>query len=197
MDHARVAEIFDRLNREVWLITAAAGPRRGGLIATFVSPASIVPELPRVVVGLARHHHTHDLVEAGGAFALHLLGEHQLDLVWRFGLRSGRDVDKLADLPCREGSTGVPILEDVPGWLECRVEARLSTGDRTLFLAEVVDGGRGDGWPTLTAPRLRELAPAERLRELREQLHHDAAVDAVAIRDWRRGREASGGPSPG
>src|SRR5438045_1414450 len=98
MDPGAIAGLFAALDREVWLVTAAAGGRRGGLIATFVNQASIVPDLPRVVIGLARQHHTWELVEASGAFALHLLGEEHLDLVWRFGLPSGRIVDKLADL---------------------------------------------------------------------------------------------------
>ena len=51
--------------------TAGAGADRGGLIATFVSQASIVPDLPRVLVGLGKRHHTRGLVEASGAFGLH------------------------------------------------------------------------------------------------------------------------------
>jgi hypothetical protein len=52
-----VASLFARTDRELWLLTAAARGRRGGLIATFVSQASIVPDLPRVLVGLAKQHY--------------------------------------------------------------------------------------------------------------------------------------------
>src|SRR6516225_194631 len=95
------ASLFARTDRELWLLTAAAGGRRGGLIATFVSQASIVPDLPRVVVGIAKQHHTWGLIEASGAFALHLLSADELDWVWRFGLQSGRDSDKLDGLATR------------------------------------------------------------------------------------------------
>src|SRR5262245_22118856 len=126
------------LDRELWLVTAQAGGRRGGLIATHVSSASIVPEMPRMLLGLARQHFTWELVEASGAFALHLLGAHNLEWVWQFGLDSGRDHDKLAGFPVRVAVTGSPILEDAIGWLDCKVEQRLDGGDRTLYLAEVV-----------------------------------------------------------
>src|SRR6516225_7315894 len=106
------ASLFARTDRELWLLTATASGRRGGLIATFVSQASIVPDLPRVIVGIAKQHHTHGLIEASGAFALHLIGEEHLDWVWRFGLRSGRDADKLAGLTATAGTTGSPILAD-------------------------------------------------------------------------------------
>ena len=47
MNSAAASALFRRLDREIWVVTARAGEGRGGLIATFVSQASIVPELPR------------------------------------------------------------------------------------------------------------------------------------------------------
>src|SRR5438309_560876 len=87
------------LDREIWLVTAAHQERRGGLVATFVNQASIVPELPRMLVGIAKQHHTHGLIAASRAFTLHLLDESQLAWVWRFGLESGHATDKFADMP--------------------------------------------------------------------------------------------------
>jgi flavin reductase (DIM6/NTAB) family NADH-FMN oxidoreductase RutF len=188
MDATAAATLFAWLDREVWLVTAGAGPRRGGLIATFVSEASIVPDLPRVLVGLARQHHTWDLVEASGAFALHLLGEQHVELVWRFGLHSGRDVDKFAGLGIRTEATGSPLLEDAVGWLDCRVEDRLDTGDRTVYLAAVLQAQVTHFAPPLTVKRLLELAPPEQLAELKRQRHSDSYRDAEAILAWRRER---------
>jgi flavin reductase (DIM6/NTAB) family NADH-FMN oxidoreductase RutF len=169
----------------LWLLTAASGGQRGGLIATFVSQASIVPDLPRVLVGLAKQHHTWGLVEASGAFALHLLGEEHLSRVWRFGLQSGRDVDKLDGPRVTIGATGSPILTDTLGWLECRVESRMDTGDRTVYLAEVVRGETTREGLPLTVQRLIQIASPERLRELKEQMARDIGIDGAAIRAWR------------
>jgi flavin reductase (DIM6/NTAB) family NADH-FMN oxidoreductase RutF len=160
--------------------------RRSGLIATFVSEASIVTDLPRVLVGLGKHHHTRDLVESSGAFALHLLAERNLDWVWHFGLQSGRDTDKFAGLRVRQGPTGSPLLDDGIGWLDCRVETRMDTGDRTLYLAEVVQGQVTHFAPPLTQRRLLELAPPHCLIELKRLRHLDSYVDAGAIRAWRQ-----------
>ena len=139
MDFDAVSSLFNKLDRELWLITAQAGDRRGGLIATFVSRASLIPSLPRMMLGLAKHHYTHELIETSGAFCMHLIGEEHLDWVWRFGLRSGREFDKLAGLVTQLGATGSPILMGVPAWLDCRVEMRMDTGDRTIYLAEIID----------------------------------------------------------
>jgi flavin reductase (DIM6/NTAB) family NADH-FMN oxidoreductase RutF len=177
-----------RLDPAIWLVTAQAGSRRGGLIATFVNPASIVPELPRVVVGLAKQHYTWQLVEAGGSFALHLLGERHIDLVWRFGLSSARQTDKFSGLTVLPGVTASPLLADVLGWMQCKVESKLDTGDRTLYLAEVIGGQLESDDPPLTVSRMVELAPPDRRAELKRRMEFDAAVDAAAIRAWRQAR---------
>jgi flavin reductase (DIM6/NTAB) family NADH-FMN oxidoreductase RutF len=185
MKPADIAALFNSLDRELWLVTARHEARRGGLIATCVSQASIVPELPRVLVGLAKQHFTCELVEASGSFALHLLGERHLDWVWRFGLQSGRDGDKLSGLPHTEKRSGSPVLTDALGYLDCRVESRLDGGDRTFYLAEVLDGMIDRSAPALTFKRMLQLAPPDRLQALKQALHRDELVDAEAIRAWR------------
>jgi flavin reductase (DIM6/NTAB) family NADH-FMN oxidoreductase RutF len=189
MDTSTASTLFACLNRELWLVTAQAGSARGGLIATFVSDASIVASLPRVLVGLARQHHTWEVVEASGAFTLHLLGEDNLDWVWRFGLASGRLRDKFEGLAVRTAATGSPVLEGTLGWLDCRVEARLDGGDRTVYLAEVLAGSGKPVAPPLTTQRLLQLAPPHLLAELQRQRLEDAQVDADAIRTWRQLRK--------
>lgn len=181
------AALFAALDRELWVVTASAGGRRGGLLATAVCQASLSPHTPRVLVGLAKHHHTWELVEASGALALHLLDEDRLDLAWHFGLHSGRDRDKLDGLNVTTAATKSPILSDTPGWLDCRVEDRLDTGDRTVYLAEVVQahwrGGR-----ILTLKRLIERASPERLQQLRHLVEQDRVLEAAAVRRWRERR---------
>jgi flavin reductase (DIM6/NTAB) family NADH-FMN oxidoreductase RutF len=115
---------------------------------------------------------------------MHLLGEDQVELVWRFGLASGRDVDKWSGVSCDDAAGG-PRLAGVVAWLDCRVEASLDTGDRMLYLAEVLAGRSERDDPPLTMRRLIQVASPERLRELKEGLIRDAAVDAAAIRAWR------------
>ncbi len=181
--------LFDRLDREVWIVTAADEGRRAGLVATFVSPASIAREFPRLLAGFGKTHETWKFIERSGAFAAHLIEETQLDLVWRFGLESSRDADKFAGLAIKTGATGSPILERALAWFDCRVEGRLDTGDRTVYLAEVVGGAfRHEGKP-LRLQRLIELAPPDKLAVLRDQLQADAAHDAEMIRQWRRGEK--------
>jgi flavin reductase (DIM6/NTAB) family NADH-FMN oxidoreductase RutF len=180
------------LDPVLWVVTAGDGRSNGVLVATFVNTASIVKELPRVVVAIAKHHRTWELIEAGNAFALHLLREQHADWATRFGIESGRAVDKLAGIEYRAGGSGSPILVDAAGWLDCRVEDRLDTGDRTLYLAEVIEARAPRPGLVLTFKAWLSRLTAEQRATLRERLAADASVDAAAIRAWRSGR--AGGP---
>jgi len=185
MDATAAATLFAWIDREVWLLTSRHGDVRAGLIATTVTPASIVPDMPRVLVALACQHHTWAAVEASGAFTLHLLCERNLDLVWRFGLRSSREGDKFAGLDVGESPSGCPLIAGTVGWLDCKVEARQEIGDRSVYVAEVTRGEVTHFAPPLTTRRLMELAPAGKLGELQRRRHQDGFRDAEAIRLWR------------
>lgn len=182
-----VDQILQSTDRELWLVTARAGGRAGGLIATCVVPASIVPDMPRVLVGLSKRHHTQELAAAGRAFVLHLLRADQHDLIERFGLQSGRDVDKFDGLDVVAGETGSPRLTAAAAWLECRIEAELDGGDRVFYLAEVVDAGCATPpAPFLMISEFLHDASPETLQTLRDQRAQDAVHDAEAIRRRRK-----------
>lgn len=185
---SHVNDILRLPDRELWLITSGTLEQPAGLIATFVNNASIVPGLPRMICGVAKQHHTWKQIETSRAFVLHLLDESHLDWVWRFGLQTGRTADKFAGLETNSSVTHCPRLAGAVAWLDCRVEMSMDTGDRTIYLAEIVDGRLEKSTALLTLKRLLELAPPERLRELRDGMARDAAVDTAAIQTWRRER---------
>jgi flavin reductase (DIM6/NTAB) family NADH-FMN oxidoreductase RutF len=181
-----INDLLQRVERVLWLVTSQMGARRNGLIATFVTAASIVQRQPRMVVGIANHHYTHELIEHSGLMALHLLKESQLDWVWRFGTQSGRTTNKFAGLATRRASHGSPVLVDAMGWVEGLVETKMHTGDRTVYLIELVDGQHGDlTEQPLTEARLRELAPPDKRNLLKQLLRRDANIDARNIQSWR------------
>lgn len=182
-----VEALFARLDPKIWLLTAQHGPRNG-LIATCVMPASI--SAPRILVCLSKLHYTTELVRASGAFGLHLLAEEQLSWVWRLGLETGRERPKLVGLPSRQGQTGSPILADVAGWVECRVETEMDVGDRFIILGEVVDGATDPAREPLTMEKVIQNSPPDKLEQLREARQRDAASDAAAIMAWRENKAA-------
>jgi flavin reductase (DIM6/NTAB) family NADH-FMN oxidoreductase RutF len=166
-------------------VTAAHGDAASGQIAVSVHGASIVPDRPRLTAALWKHNYTHDLVQAAGVLAVHLLAEQQDDMVFRLGLRSGRDIDKLAGLTRGRGGTGCPLLDGCLAIYECRVLNAMDGGDMTVFLAEVVAAhGGADGEP-LWWRDLRPRMPAAEAAAWESKIGRDIAnarliMDAIA-----------------
>ncbi|WOR16307.1 flavin reductase family protein [Hyphomonas sp. FCG-A18] len=67
-------------------------------------------------------------------FAVHILGENQIELSQRFA-RSG--ADKFASLPVTKGIGDVPLLEGCAARLECSIYDRHAAGDHVIYLGEV------------------------------------------------------------
>ena len=180
-----IGAVFHLYDPPLWLVTSAHGERRGGFIATFVVRASIVAELPRMVVGVARHHHTWGLIEASGRLALQLLAADDLEAVWRFGLASGHETDKLAGLEPQRTPDGNPLYPDAMSWLDCRVEASQDSGDRSIYLTAVTGGAVLRQGPVLGVAGLLEQAPPDRREALDRLYARDQRTDAAAIRAFR------------
>lgn len=179
-----IENIFRTLRREVWIVTAAANNRRGGLLATWVSPASIDRDRPVVLIGIAPNHFTAELIDASRAFAAHLLHPDQTATAFDFAIGSGRDRDKFATHPATAGVTGSPVLDSSLAWLECRVFARLATGDRNYYWADVVASQWSAGTP-LTDRDLFAAASDEQKRLLIANRDDDVRLQQAWHTAWR------------
>lgn len=169
-----IDSILRLVDREIWIVTAAADGRRGGLCATWVSVASLDPDRPVVVAGLAPNHFTTELVSASGCFGLHMLRTDQASLALNFAIGSGRDRDKFAGVSLSTGSTGSPLLADCLASLECRVFSRYDTGDRWYFWADVVVGEK---WCD-DQPLCEQALIAAASNEQRQLLLHNRREDS-------------------
>jgi flavin reductase (DIM6/NTAB) family NADH-FMN oxidoreductase RutF len=184
-DLTQIDTVLRLVDREVWVVTAAGGGRRGGLVATWVGPASINRERPVILAGLGPNHHTTELVQESRAFVAHLLRSDQIETAWNFAKDSGHERDKFSDLAATEGQTGAPILTDCLAWSDCRVFARYDAGDRLVFWADVVAAGQSASGPALCEQELfRRLS-----EEQRQVLMKAREADVVALRPgherWR------------
>ncbi len=182
----QIERVLGLVRRELWIVTAETGGRRGGLVATWVASASIDREHPTVLIGIAPNHFTCELIDGSGRFGLHLLSREQLDLVWNFAIGSGRERDKLAGLETFLAETGSPLLRDCVAWLDCRVFTAERTGDRVFYWADVVAGEVLSQETPLTDADLMELASPEQRRMLRANRDEDVALQRPAQQAWRR-----------
>jgi flavin reductase (DIM6/NTAB) family NADH-FMN oxidoreductase RutF len=199
---AAVNAVFHLYDPPVWLVTARDGHRPGGFIATSTTRASILPDLPRMLLAVAKHHHTWGLIETSRTFALHLLASDDIESVRRFGLATGHEVDKFAGLPpgsIADTPNGSPLILGAVCWLDCKVESGMDIGDRITYVAEVTGGAVLRDVPILTVAGLLRKASETDRAEMKRLYEQDQDLDRGAILDWRRvhGSAADSDPANG
>ncbi len=185
-NQASVEAVVKLVDREIWVVTAADGPRQGGLTATWVSLASIDPERPILLAGIGPNHATAELIDASRHYVAHLLHPDQGELAWNFAHGSSRDRDKLAGLATRDGPGNAPILVDSLAWLACRVIHRYDAGDRLFYWGEVVAGERvAAAVPLREQAFVRSLTDIQR-QELAASRDADIALQRPLGEEWRQ-----------
>ena len=117
--------------RQRWSISAAT--------VNWVTQASFKP--PLVAVGVKADFQIHDIIKTAGNFALNVLGNGQQGTAYSFFKPAERDGQKISGELFRAGSTGVPVLENTPAFVECRLVTTVEEGDHSIFVGEVVDAG--------------------------------------------------------
>jgi flavin reductase (DIM6/NTAB) family NADH-FMN oxidoreductase RutF len=121
------------------------GERLGLTVGSLVS-LSLEP--PLVGVAVSRQAAMHELLRAARRFGLSLLAADQAAVAQHFA----RGVPPIAiwhGIASHDGVTGVPLVDDALGWIECRLDAEHPAGDHTFFVGEVAALRRGRTAPAL------------------------------------------------
>jgi flavin reductase (DIM6/NTAB) family NADH-FMN oxidoreductase RutF len=141
---------YDRLRRRVlWKMpyglyvvgSTDGGERRNGMTINWVTQLSFDPKL--IGVSIEQSAITHELVAAGGCFALSLVDLEDRAIVRKFTKPVEADLTAktLNGFPYVEKVTGAPVLEQAVAYVDCRVAQQVAVGHHTLFIGEVVDSG--------------------------------------------------------
>jgi flavin reductase (DIM6/NTAB) family NADH-FMN oxidoreductase RutF len=105
----------------------------------WVTQASFAP--PLVVVGVKADSQIHAIIKESKAFALNVLGKDQGATAFTFFKPAVREGQTVSGESFRSGTTGAPILEAAPAFVECRLVESVERGDHSIFVGEVVEAG--------------------------------------------------------
>jgi flavin reductase (DIM6/NTAB) family NADH-FMN oxidoreductase RutF len=122
----------------IYVLTADDG--KGNIAAAtvnWVTQSAFVP--PLVVVGVKADSGTYQTVKAARTFALNMLGKDQKGLAFTFFKPVNVSDGKLSGQAYRKGESGVPILVDAPGAVECKVTSIVEQGDHHIVVGEVIE----------------------------------------------------------
>jgi flavin reductase (DIM6/NTAB) family NADH-FMN oxidoreductase RutF len=178
--------IFSLTNHEMFVVTARHQLRENGQIATWIVPATLVPDTPRIVAVLSPRNFTHTLIENSGRFVVNMLADEQSDLVPLFGLVSGNEIDKFDGLDIRRTSSGLPVLPDTCGWAECVIITMIDSGDRRIYLADIVEQHLHPGKTPLRKTEAFSHQPPDIRHLLKEKHRLDGIRDTLLQKKFGR-----------
>jgi len=91
-----------------------------------------------ISVCLKKESNSYEVVKQRGEFILHLLEDNQKEMAKSFFKPTNFEDGKINGHDFKFENK-IPLLENIPAYLQCRVIDILENGDHPLFLAEVAD----------------------------------------------------------
>ena len=130
---------FGKISYGLYVISSFSENRLNGQIANTVFQVTSDPSA--VAVSINKQNLTHAFIKESGKLSVSVLAKSApMELIGRFGFKSGRDISKFDGLNHRLGVTGAPIvLDHTTAAFEVAVRNELDCGSHTIFVGEVVE----------------------------------------------------------
>ena len=129
-----------KLSYGLFVLTAKDGDKDNGcIINTAIQVAS---EPNQLSISVNKANLTHDMVLKTGVFTVSAISQRAgFDLFKRFGMQSGRDVDKFAGFDaCARAANGLYYITEGTNAFFCgKVTQSIDLGSHTLFIASIED----------------------------------------------------------
>lgn len=128
-----------QLSYGLYIVTSAKGDKLNGQIANTLF--QITSEPPAIAVSINKQNLTHEFIHDSRVFAASILSQDTpLSFIGNFGFKSGRDIDKFAQVNYKIGKTGAPIvLDHALGYLEAKVINEVDVGTHTIFTGDLIE----------------------------------------------------------
>ncbi len=138
MTKAPYDAVLGRVPSGIFILTTGTGDRSTGMLASWVMQAGFEP--PAVTIAVKKDRYIGDRLKAGEPFALNMVGKGQGSLLKHFGNGFAPEEPAFVGIETTLAATGVPLLADCVGHLECEPTTHTESGDHLIFVARVVRG---------------------------------------------------------
>jgi flavin reductase (DIM6/NTAB) family NADH-FMN oxidoreductase RutF len=145
IDQDEFRSVMGRFASGVTVVTTIndEGEDEGMTVSAFCS-LSLTP--PLVLCCVDHSAAMYDTLSTADGFIVNILSEKQESLARRF---SGPDPNRFDGIGYSRGTSGIAVLDDVLGYLECRREATHVGGDHSIYVGEVEFAAASEGRPLL------------------------------------------------
>ncbi|WP_197527092.1 flavin reductase family protein [Pirellulimonas nuda] len=138
-DHTDPLAALGRVPSGIFILTAGAGERATGMLASWVMQAGFEP--PMVTVAVKQGRYVAQWLTEGTPFVLNQLAEGQSALMKHFAKGFEPNEPAFQGLEVSSTASGAPALAAALGRLECEPTSHVDSGDHRIFLARVTGGG--------------------------------------------------------
>lgn len=110
-------------------------------IITLAWVGTVNSDPPMVSISVRPERYSYNIIKETGEFVINLTTESLVKATDYCGVRSGKDVDKFAEMnltPCASKEVKAPGIAESPVCMECKVKQEISLGSHTMFIAEVL-----------------------------------------------------------
>lgn len=123
------------------VVMVSCGDREESNIITIAWTGIVNSNPPMTYVSVQRSRHSHDIIKEKGEFVINLVNQELVRACDYCGVRSGRDVDKWADMRLTRAEADIvsaPLIAESPVNLECKVKDVLEYPSHDVFVSEIV-----------------------------------------------------------
>lgn len=110
-------------------------------IITLAWVGTVNSDPPMVSISVRPERYSYNIIKETGEFVINLTTESLVKATDYCGVRSGKDVDKFAEMnltPCASKEVKAPGIAESPVCMECKVKQEIPLGSHTMFIAEVL-----------------------------------------------------------
>ncbi len=123
------------------LISCGSNPEEHNIF-TVSWLGTICSDPPMCYISVRPSRFSHDIIKRNGEFVINLTTEELARATDWCGVRSGRDYNKFLEMKLTPGKATivhVPVIEESPICIECRVKEVIPLGSHDMFIADVVN----------------------------------------------------------
>lgn len=123
----------------MYLLGAAQDAKLNAQVVNTVFQITADP--PCIAVSVNKKNLTHEYISASKKFSVSMLDQAApMELIGKFGFKSGREIDKFSGTKYKLGSTGAPVvLDNALAYLEAEVINQIDVATHTIFIGKVVE----------------------------------------------------------
>ncbi len=132
----------------LYIVSSVKGESINGQVANTVIQVCSDPVV--VAVAINKNNYTHEFIQSSGLYTASILSrDTPLSFIGNFGFKSGRDVNKFADVNYKLTPNKVPvILDHTLAYIEAKVIDHIDVKTHTIFIGELIDADvLSDGEP--------------------------------------------------